>query len=327
MQVRRGYSDSPRKRKARADAVMRQTNLFGAGRAAMTTDDDVRRCEVSAVGRVVRVDTTEDEVHVRRGVRELQATRGWRSDDALFAVPMVRRYPSAAAHSVTVGSRKSSVVTGTVVSSATASDAEHGQTMDRSVYEGIRPISRRPSEKAHATVNGLLSPTEPSIGYFTAPAPCPPAVDDTPALASGASVLPSTPVDQLLHEKLAGTPSRRRGSDAVTHGRPEGSGSDGYRSRASSAMGFRSDEPHAGQHRRDSASYINQHTPQQQQTTIIESQDGQEEGHVAPRTPRMDSGQRLPSAGILLSPSGQTAKSKPIKCPSPRRRQDNEVRI
>jgi hypothetical protein len=240
----------------------------------------------------------------------------------------VRRYPSAAAHPIGGGSRKSSIATAPVPSSATASDLEHGQPMDRSVSHGTRTISRRPSEKAHTTMNGLLSPTEPSIGYFTtSAAPCPPAVDDTPALASGASVLPSTPVDQLLHEKLAGTPSRRRGSDAVAHGKAE-SGSDGYRSRASSAMGFRSDDAHGYQYPRESAStHQASHTPQQHHTTIMETQDALEGLHVAPHTPRVDAAQRLPSAGILLSPSGQQGKSKPIKCPSPRRRQEHEVRI
>lgn len=350
MQVRRGYSDSPRKRKQRANAVARQMNLFGGrSKAALTTDDDVRSFTASAVGRQVagpsRLDhTTEDEVLApRRAVqRELQATRGWRSDDALFAVPMVRRYPTVSALQVGGGgSRKSSVTTGAAVSSATPSDVEHvvGDPLDRFVSQ----VSRRSSEKvAHATVNGLLSPTEPSIAYFGASAPCPPAVDDTPALASAASVLPSTPVDQLLHEKLAGTPSRRRGSDAVAiaagHVKTEGSGSDGYRSRASSAMGFRSDDGNRTaaqvQHYRDSAfTHQASHTQQHQhiqQTTIIESRDGHEGEHeyFTPHTPRTDSASRLPPSSILLSPGVQPSKSKPIKCPSPRRRtQEHEVRI
>lgn len=400
MQVRRGVSDSPRKKKMRAR--QQGMNLFGPNsnalvRAALMTDDDDEE-HVYGTGQslapreqavVPAATTTEDEAGIKARASasrtELMATRGWRSDDALFAVPTVRRkYPnisvrttankspgppsSATAMSTATTeeprSRKASVVSlvvpPTFLSSAPPSDVEHSVATDRrgsaSVVEGGRHVFRRASEKvgqpfarraSYAITSphphdadlplssglppsSLLSPIEPSLSLFSASSPCPPAIDDTPALASAASFLPTTPVDQLLHEKLAGTPSRRRGSDAALvaataqmRSTTEGSGSDGYRSRASSALGFRSDDSrsvlhhttHQQQHHKDSATTISNHTQHpytQHQYT---------HNHLRP-----DGGEIEGDAQYRIAK--QTIKSKPIKCPSPRRRtQENEVRI
>ncbi|KAJ9104676.1 hypothetical protein QFC21_002174 [Naganishia friedmannii] len=393
MQVRRGVSDSPSKKKLRAR--QQGMNLFGPNstalvRAALMTDDDDEEGHANLAPRetamVVTATTTEDEagLEARRtpGSRtELTATRGWRSDDALFAVPTVRRrYPNISVRTTSnrspgppplvtgeSRSRKASVVSlvvqPTFLSSAPPSDVEHpagaGRRGSESVVDSARYVLRRTSEKvtqpfslrASSTMtsphvhdadlphssgpppNGLLSPIEPSLSLFSASSPCPPAIDDTPALALAASFLPTTPVDQLLHEKLAGTPSRRRGSDAAlvaTAAAPqvrstEGSGSDGYRSRASSALGFRSDDSrsvlhHASyqQQHKDSAAApsLSSHHNQQPNTQAVYTHN-----HLRP-----DGGDTEHDAQHLAAK--QAIKSKPIKCPSPRRQtQGNEVRI
>lgn len=326
MQARRGNSD-PRKRRQQRDNASAM-NLFGPnGRVAraLTTDDDLADR---------RLDTTEDEFAALEARRSM--TRGWRSDDALFAVPMVRRYPAAAARYLPPdsGSRKNSLKSltkfPTTASSATPSDAEHVEPLSDGPVDA-RHVVRRASEKAprrastcSAPPNGLLSPTEPTIAYFGASVPCPPAVDDTPALASGTSFCPSTPVDQILHETLAGTPSRRRGSDVtgsnivvVPHVKTtEGSGSDGYRSRASSAMGFRSDDGRAQPHHHQSVSSTTQHH-QQHSISYVPARKGYfEEAVEAPRS----------LSATHVTPGIQPCKSRPIKCPSPRRRTQDDVR-
>lgn len=298
-------------------------NLFGPnGRAAraLTTDDDLADR---------RLDTTEDELALgaRRGL-----TRGWRSDDALFAVPMVRRYPVDTVQYLApdTGSRKNSaqsVIKYPTTSSAAPSDIEQVEPLSDGMtdaQQGIRRasdriVSRRVSTCSAPPVNNsLLSPTEPIIAYFGASVPCPPAVDDTPALASGTSFCPSTPVDQILHETLTGTPGRRRGSDVASNSIPyvkttEGSGSDGYRSRASSAMGFRSDDGRVQPHPSVSSTPI-QH---QQSASYIPARKGYfEEGADAPRS----------LSTTLVASMNQPCKSRPIKCPSPRRRTQDEIR-
>lgn len=300
-------------------------NLFGPnGRVAraLTTDDDLGDR---------RLDTTEDELALER--REL--TRGWRSDDALFAVPMIRRYPAAAAARYLppdAGSRKNSIKSlqkYPTTSSATPSDVEHAEPLSDGLVDaqhGIRRASGKVGSRRVSTCsappvnNGLLSPTEPTIAYFGASVPCPPAVDDTPALALGTSFCPSTPIDQILHETLAGTPSRRRGSDVTSSVVPyvkttEGSGSDGYRSRASSAMGFRSDDGRVQPHQPVSATPIHH----QQSISYVPARKGYfEEGVDAPRSL---------STTLVTSSGNQPCKSRPIKCPSPRRRTQDDVRI
>ncbi|GHJ84524.1 hypothetical protein NliqN6_0926 [Naganishia liquefaciens] len=320
MQARRGNGD-PRKRKQR-DTVA-QLNLFGpSGRVAraLTTDDDLGDR---------RLDTTEDEFAL--GARR-ELTRGWRSDDALFAVPMVRRYPTAVAQYLPpdTGSGKNSVISVVkypATSSVPPSDMEQLEAFSDGLVNPQQAI-RRASDKivsrrvstcsAQPINNGLLSPTEPIIAHFGASVPCPPAVDDTPALASGTSFCPSTPVDQILHETLTGTPGRRRGSDVTSNNIPyikttEGSGSDGYRSRASSAMGFRSDDGRVQPHPPSSSTPIYH----QQSASYIPSRKGYfEEGVEAPRS----------LSTTLVTSVNQPCKSRPIKCPSPRRRTQDEVR-
>lgn len=93
LKIKRGVSDSPRKRRAR-DAVGYGTDVLALGRRSKWVENDsIVEEDPSAMSAAMT--TTENETTAPHpgpsALAKLSAQRGWRSDDAVFAAPTVKR--------------------------------------------------------------------------------------------------------------------------------------------------------------------------------------------------------------------------------------------
>jgi hypothetical protein len=95
LKIKRGVSDSPRKRRARELGY--GTDVLALGKRSRRADNDaIVEEDPSAVSTAMTA--TENEMTTTTGAHlgpsalaKLSALRGWRSDDAVFAVPTVKR--------------------------------------------------------------------------------------------------------------------------------------------------------------------------------------------------------------------------------------------
>lgn len=95
LKIKRGVSDSPRKR--RAKEVGYGTDVLALGQRSRRADNDsIVEEDPSAMSAVLTGTENETTTGPHPGpsaLAKLSALRGWRSDDAVFAVPTVKREP------------------------------------------------------------------------------------------------------------------------------------------------------------------------------------------------------------------------------------------
>jgi len=239
LNLKRGQEGSDRKRRTRK-GEMRKTDVLALGgkgsrrtKAQRMIGDDLGTTSTANM-------TTDNELARHPGpsaLSKMSALRGWRSDDAVFAVPTVRR-ANPALHVTTLAHRAHSGVppgvsersyrtTPTTSSSRNESACESDQpglgagyrSASERVVHGMVGVLRRASETVQPLLRGdsyIKTPLSPStsaggpgqnniFGLESASLsrPCAVAIDMTPATGIKAGPARSTtPAHQILHQTL-----------------------------------------------------------------------------------------------------------------------------
>lgn len=237
MQMRRGVSDPPSKRKGRETGPNQVFALKSAKMGVPRSEEDAALSSPLSKGKATLTPVPSD-------VGETSAAGGWRSDDALFAVPTVQRKASIPDHpaQTSIIAPKPRFARPPTPLSPMRSDKSRsnpssrplspyesdypGQSGNKSASEkivgGVLSVSRRVSETiAHPFGKAeALPPSEPllsasipektvGLGPIQPSKTCRVAVDTTPAIAGSMTTSqPEAPIQRVLHDKLAGSASR-----------------------------------------------------------------------------------------------------------------------
>jgi hypothetical protein len=257
LKIKRGVSDSPRKRRAR------EGEILALGRRKRDEDERLANSAVCT--------TTESEAPApepRFGPGNLSALRGWRSDDAVFAVPTVRRHPPpittnhlsttptmmyAERPLTPLSPLKKTRWEASNPSSRAESACESDQTgftghrsASERVVNGMISVLRRASEtvqpffRAETPLGEPFSTDRPIGSGLETPSfasrPCEVAIDMTPALGLKSDYgKTSAPVEQVLHQTLVSGsyafPSVLANNESTLHTNRSGYATEGNLSR------------------------------------------------------------------------------------------------